>query len=155
MNKKFIFHSIALMLIFGILQFSCSNSVETSTQKNNESIKIPDIVNYETLEEWDISHGGKGRVLIINPKQSTNEELKKLGERLNYDNRNNGNAFAVVFNNKKAAGMYHKVSDLNNKDGAFYDQHFVATYNRNISAGFNEIQIRKDGLYGKSFNIKY
>ena len=155
MNKKSLFNCITIIVILGLLQLRCTSNSESGSQKSNELIKIPEIVNYETIDEWDIPNGGKGRVIIIDPKQSTNEELKKLGERLNYDTRNDRNAFVVVFNNKKAGGMYHNVSDLNDKDGAFYDQHFVATYNRNINTGYNQIQIRKDGLNGESIDIKY
>ena len=131
---------------------SVKNDIETSTAGQ---LKIPDAVKYETIDEWNITNGGKGKVIVVDNRLTNLVDLKKLGECLNYEAKNDRNSYVVVFNNKKAAQMFHSAADLNDRDGAFYDKHFLAVYNKNINTNLNEIQIHEKGLNGKSTEVKY
>ena len=128
------------------------SDIVTSTEGQ---LKIPDVVKYETIDEWDITNGGKGKVIVVDVRLTNLLDLKKLGECLNYEAKDDRNSYVVVFNNKKAALMFHSTADLNERDGAFYDRHFLAVYNKNINTNFNEIQIHEKGLNGKSIEVKY
>ena len=158
LNIKFSYiFCIAFFILVGLIEMSCGNSENDSTNhvNNAEAAIAPETVKYETFDQWEIPNGGNGKVIIINDSLNTIENLKKIGESLRYETRNGRNVFVVVFNNKKAAAMYHSASTLNDKDGKFYDKHFVAVYNRNINTGYNQLNITKDGLDGKSIEVKY
>ena len=142
------------VLIWGISK--CSDSEKPQSENKTISVPIPEPekVNFETFEEWNIS-GGKGKLIVIEANQTNIETLKQLGERLNYDSQYDQFALIMVFNSKKAAGMYRSLSSLNSKDGAYYDKHFVATYHKNLKSGLNTMQITVNGLGGKSIEVEY
>jgi hypothetical protein len=144
---------IALLTSSCLFQISCGDS--KTDNGISEQIQTPDPVKYEIIDEWNIPNGGKGKVILIDIGLTNITGLKKLGECLNYENKDERNAFITVFNDKKAAEMYHDAANLNDIDGAFYDKHFLAVYNKNINTNYNQIQIHEDGLDGKSTDVKY
>ncbi len=151
--KVFPITFIALLILSCLFQESCGGNNTDTT--NSEQLQIPDAVKYETIDEWNITNAGKGKIILVDVRLTNILDLKKLGERLNYEAKDDRNSYVVVFNNKKAAQMFHSAADLNDQDGTFYDKHFLAVYNKNINTNFNEIQIHENGLNGKFTEVKY
>ena len=128
---------------------SPSQIVETQAQEPMKEIE------YQIIHEWVINNGGYGRVLLIDPKFRNENDLKKLGEEIKDTTLNDRNAFVFVYDDIKAAQMQENVMNLNEDDGAFYDEHFVLTYSKNINTGLNQLVIMVDGLNGDSIIIDY
>lgn len=160
-----IIFAVIMLLLFGGLK-GCFfggeisdknvNPVKNDIVASNEGrLKVPDVVKFETINEWDINNDGKGKIIVVDARLTNLFDLKKLGEYLNYKLKDEMNSNVMVFNSKKAAQMYHSVANLNDRDGAFYDKHFLALYHKNISSNINEIQIHENGLSGKSVEVKY
>jgi len=146
--NKLNFPTRFVLIILILFNTSCTN-----TPKKAES--IPEIIDYKIIEQWDIPNGGKGKIIAIDSNQNSIEKLKKIGERLNYEAKDDRHAMIFLFNDEKAGLLYHRLSNLTKKEESFYDKHFVAVYNKNINTGFNQFQITKDGLDGQSIVVKY
>lgn len=160
-----IFFAVIMLLLFwglkgcffgGEISDKNVNPVKNDIVASNEGqLKVPDVVKFDTINEWDINNDGKGKIIVVDARLTNLFDLKKLGEYLNYKLKDEMNSNVMVFNSKKAAQMYHSVANLNDRDGAFYDKHFLALYHKNISSNINEIQIHENGLSGKSVEVKY
>jgi hypothetical protein len=149
---------IAFFIIFVVIAINTGNQDKTKTEDKTTAVSVsipePEKVNFKTFEEWNLA-GGKGKLIIIEANQTNIETLKKIGTRLNYDSKDDLLATVLVFNNKKAAGMYHSLSSLSDKENAYYDKHLVAVYGKNKNTGFNTFHIRVHGLEGETIEVKY
>ena len=117
----------------------------------------PRPVAYKIVEQWSIPNGGYGKAVVV-PNSAANESsLRALGEELKYDTRGDRNAFIFVFSDERAAAI--RLSVLEDKapkqDVRFYDNHFVATYTRNINTGFHQLSITPKGLNGPQIDVNY
>lgn len=112
-------------------------------------------IHYDVVRQWAIPNGGFGRVIVIAAADSNDSSLRQLGEMLNYETRLDRHASVSVFDDRRAAAMYERATELNKKDGNFYDRHSVAIYDRHIVTGFNQFAIlnKKDGT--SVVQIKY
>jgi hypothetical protein len=125
--------------------------------QNTEALSQPvsEAVDYQLVRQWEIPNGGYGRVLFIDPKFRNETDLRKLGDQLRDLTQDDRNAFVWVYDDIKAAQMYENAMELNEADGAFYDEHFILTYTRNINTGFHQLVIMVDGLNGEAITIDY
>jgi len=152
--KKPIFW-ILLIIIFGsiIYVFSPSSpnqSSNTNTDPSTISVSEPEKINYEVIENWDA-----GKLILIDVKQTNVETLKKLGLRLNYEMKDYSIVQIMVFNSKKAVGMYHKIESLSKNDETFYDKHFIAVYHKNTNTNLNRMVITINGLNGEQIDVNF
>ena len=85
---------------------------------------------------------GMTQVIVINSSNRNIEYLKTLGQQLKEDNKLKNIAAVYVFDNEKAADLYGKFEDFSSKkEEDFYDNHFIASYNRNIYTNYNRFFI--------------
>jgi transcription elongation factor Elf1 len=149
---------IAFFIIFVVIAINTGNQDKTKTDDKITAVTVsmpePEKVNFNTFEEWNLANG-KGKLIVIEANQTNIETLKKIGIRLNYDSKDDLFATVLVFNSKKAAGMYHSLSSLSDKENAYYDKHLVAVYGKNKNTGFNTFHITVHGLEGETVEVKY
>jgi len=108
----------------------------------------PKSLSYDIIDRWNIPNGGEGKAIVISPAYLNEKDMTALGEKLKKDTKGDRNAFIFVYTDPKAVALRSKIADLNQTDGDFYDQHFVATYTRNINTGFHKFEIWYDGVSG-------
>jgi hypothetical protein len=122
-----------------------------------ESPPPPRLVDYKIVEQWEITNGGFGKVVVIEPSAANEISLRALGEEFKYDTRDDRNAFIFVFSDVRAAAMRRDAirDALSKKDARFYDTHDVAAYSRNINTGFHQLMMTPKGLDGPQIEVTY
>lgn len=151
---------IIIIAIGIILAVFIKNSLDkpsdiTETNKFID-MKQPEIlIPYEIIREWTVPNGGYGKVVVVSPKYRNEQDLRALGLNLFYDTRNDRNSFIDVFDDKKAADLSRKVANLSEKEGAFFDNHKIGQYTRNINTGYHRFQIWVNGLTSDVITIDY
>jgi hypothetical protein len=146
---------VVLLIISGFIIYvfspsSPNQSSNTNTNTSTISVPEPEKINYKVIEDWNV-----GKLILIDVKQTNVETLKKLGLRLNYEMKDFSDVQIIVFNNIKAAGMYHKLESLSKSDETFYDKHFIAVYHKNTNTSFNRMVITINGLSGEQIDVNF
>lgn len=117
-----------LCLIVGIaislLVLGCS--------KNNQANKIQ-YENYRTVRS--------SKVIIISPENRNIDDLKLLGEQLKRENASASIAWVSVFDDRKAADLFGDTSDWSEDTEKFYENHFIASYNKNNNTKLDQFLI--------------
>lgn len=128
------------------------------TQDVDTTEPVVESVTYEVLQEKPIPAGGASRVILIDPKDSTESRLRVLGDQLHKEALSAGaNAAVFVFDDKRAADMYEDAlaGTLSESDLAVHDLHMVGTYRRNASTGFQRFAFYPEGLSGPETLVEY
>lgn len=127
-----------------------------SELSESSSIKQPEkFIPYEIVREWQVPNGGFGKVIFISPQYRNEQDLRMLGLNLRYDTRNDRNAFIDVFDNKKVADLSKNISNLSEKEGAFFDQHKIGQYTKNTNTGYHRFEIWVNGLNSEYIIVDY
>jgi hypothetical protein len=109
-------------------------------------------VSYRTLP-------GPGRltIILIDPKHRREKDMRELGDQLCKDFTKDKFVWAIVYDDEKAAKMCKDaINDrLSKSDLAFYDQHMIGIYNRNLTKSYHAFQILLEGIDGPSIDITY
>lgn len=145
--SKFIF------ILFSLA--SCSKEGESKLSESKTEVTQKQRIEYKVYREWKIPNGGYGKVILIDESDKNENNLRKLGDTLKYDTRNDRNSFIFVFDDIKAAAMQQNAMNLNKTDDDFYDVHFIADYTKNANTGFHKFNIMLNGVNGKTITVEY
>jgi hypothetical protein len=147
--------SVFLMIFILLCLANCEKQTETKSATTEKKESQLTKIEYKVCREWKIPNGGFGKVIVIDSSKKNENDLRKLGDTLKYDTRNDRNSFIFVFDNAKAAAMQQNAMNLNKTDGAYYDIHFIANYTKNANTGYHQFDIMVDGVNGKTITVKY
>jgi len=128
-----LFFIFIILGLFGAFDEPGTSSPETVDQ-------IP----YEMVE----SSMGDKELIVIDPKYLNELDMAKLGEQLKAEYKDQDFANVSIFTDATAAGMMDEVwnDTLSEKDTAFYDQHFVAQYNKNEATNYEDFAFYLNGV---------
>ena len=150
---------ITVVVIFVlIIAFSSSSSQKTEpTTPSSRKILGTTGIQYQIVQESPITNGGYLRTIVIDPKHRNFKNMKTLGDTLRKDTASDRNAIVFVYDDARAAAMQRDAANdkLSGADGAFYDQHSIGNYTRNINTGYHTLEIFLDGLNGTVTEINY
>ena len=146
---------LAVIFIFFIWLFSKSDPKSDIAPVNTVAKEAPSVdkVNYETVDEFGNSAIDKCKLILVDSKQVNIESLKRLGNYLNYEMRDNLTAKVMVYSSRKAALMFHSIGSMSKADESYYDKHLIAIYGKAPTRTL--IQIYVNGLGGKSIEVNY
>ena len=149
-------HFSSAIAVSLLIVSACSND-SAVRQQGDGSKAPPRLVDYKIIEQWEIPNGGYGKAVVIPGTAANERSLRALGEEFRYDTRADRNAFIFVFSDPRAAAMRLRVlrGDASKKELRLYDDHFVASYTRNINTGFHQLSIMPKGLNGPQIDVSY
>lgn len=109
-------------------------------------------LSYETVKTWNIPNGGQGKTIVVSRSYFNENDLRRLGEKLRDETKDQRNAFISVFTDRKAAEMRDRVlsDELTTEEQKFYEQHYVAQYTQNANSKLKEYTIYFDGPSGSN-----
>lgn len=112
-------------------------------------------VAYSVVEEWSITNGGYGRVIVVDPSLRSEAGLLALADQLRRDTRADRNAFVFIYDDRDAAKLRKAALEeqLSDRVMKFHDDHFIGTYFRNANTGFHALTIMLQGVYGPTKRI--
>lgn len=129
---------------------------EDDRASTGEAAEYKGGVPYRVVKKWGIPNGGYGMVVVIQSEYRNERDMRRLGDTLRHDTRNDRNAIAIIFDDAEAAGMYDRASYLGKDEGSFYESHLIGTYMRNINTGFHALEIMLQGIGGaKGIHVRY
>ncbi len=142
----------ALFAFAGIVAVGKTGGAQTGKPLQRAASVVP----YTIVE-----HTGRFQnVVLISAKYRTKADLRRLGEELRDAFRNDRFAFAIVFDNPKAAKMFDRMmasgGSLGGNEDVFYDKHHVADYNKNMNTAVNSYAIYPYGSRDdRQIDVKY
>jgi len=92
-------------------------------------------IEYEVYRKLNDSEKIKTHAIVINPINRNMDRLKLLGSQLKDKYQSTDISAIFVFDDKKAADLLRDTDE--NYLASFYDNHFIATYNRNVNTKFH------------------
>ena len=95
----------------------------------------------------------KTHVLVVNPSNANMEDLKVLGERLKERYHSTDIVNVFIFDDQKAADLLRDTDP--DYMPSFYDNHFIASYNRNVNSKYHRFFIHLPKEEGGEFEIFY
>ena len=129
---------------------------EFSDTRSEDQQAAPRIA-FREVERWAIPPGSFGRTIVIDQSTATEGDLRKLGDQLREELRDEPNSIVFIFNDERAARMRKDVTadSVSAEDAALYDRHFVGIYSKNGNTGFHRLAIHAEGLNGSTSLIDY
>ena len=156
--RHYIVTILGAIFFVGTIISVASDNADRSGRGENKQELAQSQVSYETVTQWDIPNGGKGKIIVI-PENYLNETgMLALGETLKSEAVNDRNASITVFSDRKAADLRDKVisEKATSSEEEFYLDHLVASYSKNANTGFHVFEIWFDGINGSdSKKIEY
>jgi len=112
---------------------------------------------YQIINQKEIPNGGFVRLIVINPKLSTENGLRDLVEILRKLSEKDRNVSNFIFDDVKAAKMMqdNKMDNLPDDESEFYDLHFKVVYRKNVNTNFHRATIYPQGLSGRQIDIDF
>ena len=98
---------------------------------------------------------GLTKIIVIKTVNRNVGDLEKLGLILKNENINDQFSFIYIFDDKKAADMFNDNSEWTKEQQDFYDNHFIASFNKNINTGLNRFFIHLPENDGGELIINY
>lgn len=145
-NKKFIAIAVIAGLFF-IPYSIISSSVNRQAnliQKVNQDLKN-EVSNSQTSNKvpYSVKVSGSLNYILLDSKYNNKEDLTVLGQELNLEYKNSGFIRISVYDNIKAVEIRDNVVNekASQSDNTFYDNHYIAQYNKNGSTNYNEFVI--------------
>jgi len=114
---------------------------------------MPENIEYEIYRRLDDTEKTKTYIIVINSDIGRMENLKLLGENLKKEYMSTTITNIFVYDDKLAADMFRE--DDENFMPNFYDNHFVASYCRNIYSKHHEFYIHLPKEEGGELKIAY
>jgi len=135
--------AVFLFLLLGVLGFvTCvvvmggPQKAAEKSQSSSTSAAVPPhpAVPYRVLKESPIPLGGGfTRVVVVSPSQRTDAGMRALGEQLRADTSRDRNAYIVIYDDERAAGLRDDAAfgdRLSPEDQAFHDAHDIGYYSK-------------------------
>lgn len=159
--------AIIVAIALGVLYSSTKTSggySNVATEKASSSVSgdgadaqsNPAAPSYTVVEQWSIPNGGFVRVIVVKAN-STEAELRALGEKLKRDTRAERNAIVYVYDDQRAARNRGEAfsENLPKAELQHHDRHRVALYWRNANTGVHELDLTSLGLDGPNIKVTY
>jgi hypothetical protein len=149
-----------LFIVISVLSSTKTNR-DTSSKTKRDTLteangKTPAIT-YQTINEWRIPNGGYGRVIVINPSNCNDADMRALGKQLRNETRLDRNAFVVIYDDLRAARLRNAAlaERLSQKELEYHDKHLIGSYMRNASTGFHQLVFGFSGIHGPQTIVDY
>ncbi|MFA5819705.1 MAG: hypothetical protein WC854_10570 [Bacteroidales bacterium] len=140
---------IAVIIVLGVIGYFSND------QKAEEKEEPKKEIEYSIYQQWTIPNGGYSKLIVIDKKYKNREDLVSLIDKIKSDTKSDRNALIWVYDDEKAASMFKNINSLSETDVKYYDDHFLASYTRNINSGYHQVEIMPEGLNGKIETIKF
>jgi hypothetical protein len=108
---------------------------------------------YEIYRKLNDSEKIKAHVIVIRPDNGNMEDLKILGNQLKEDYHSTNIAAVFVFDDKQAADLFRDTEP--DYMASFYDNHFIASYNRNVNTKYHRFFIHLSKEEGGELEVFY
>lgn len=114
-------------------------------------------ITYRAIDERAIPNGGYVRVVVIDPKNRNDSDLRALGDLLRKDTASDRNAFVFIYDDQRAANQRKAAMDdrLSKKDLSHHDNHWVGSYTRNANTGLHRLAYGLSGFNGSQTLVNY
>jgi hypothetical protein len=101
----------------------------------------------------------RGNIVLITvkPKNRNARDMKALGKQLNRNYASEDFVRVSIYDNKNAAKLWDKIFNdtATEEETGFYDQHYIAQYNKNERTGLNRLSYFLEGPDGRTVIINY
>lgn len=130
-----------------------------SNNTSNNEIPAPiKKISYEVVQTWIIPNGGYGKLIVISKSDATAENFAVLAQQLKQEYSKDRNASISVFIDRRAAEIRNQVlhntsEGITNSDTTFYENNYVAQYDKNGNTGYHKFQYWPNGLYNDWISI--
>lgn len=98
---------------------------------------------------------GLMQVIVIDEKNRNLTDLTILGKQMQKENKSSNIVQISIFDNLNAAKMLGDMSEWTKDQEEFYENHFIAQYNKNNNSRLNEYKIFLPNSEGGNKTIKY
>lgn len=114
-------------------------------------------VSYQVVETWSLPNGGAGRTLVVDPSMRNRADMLILANQLKLETAGDRNAFVFIFDDASAAANRKKAitDELGQAESKHFDQHLIASYQRNIATGHHALHLTLDGADGAVNQIDF
>ncbi len=92
---------------------------------------------------------------MVDREHVTGKGLAALAKQLEKETRGDRSAFVFVFDERKAAEMRARLSQLTPSEEDYYGRHFVGMYTKNGNTGFHQMAIHPQGIDGPTTTIEF
>ena len=145
--------AIAVIVVIVVVNTASQSDLKSEQPGAAAGTQEAPKIAYKVVWEHAIPNGGYTRSIYIDPGLRNEPDLTALGRQLASDTQADRNAFIFVFDDEKAAQMASKLDSLSDAELAYWDEHQIGFYARNINTGHHELSIMLAGPQGKMIKV--
>jgi hypothetical protein len=110
-------------------------------------------IEYEVYRKLNDSEKVKSLAIVVNPINRKIDNIKLLGDQLKEKYQSTDISAVFIFDDKNAADLLRDTDE--NYLSSFFNNHFLATYNRNINTKFHRLFIHLPKEEGGELEVFY
>lgn len=135
----------------------CGSGSDAPVQDAKTAATQTQEVLYRVVETWDLPNGGSGRAVVVDPLLRNQADMLMLANILKLDTVGDRNAFVFIFDDALAAANRKKAitDELGEAESKHFDQHLIASYQRNIATGHHALHLTLEGADGPVNQIDF